>query len=126
MARPTQQEIEEWEARMSEPEEPDPDDFEVVLFDNEGNPVGTMPYAKAKAYFKKRGIDFDDELPNAGTNASGGNAAVSQGGNSGNSAPGAPVPPRTRATSRYFGKQSGGSASTAVDPGNLPPGSQPI
>lgn len=124
MARPTQQEIEEWEARMNEPEESDSDDFEVVLFDENGNPVGTMPYRKAKAYFKKRGIDFDDELPNA--NSATGNANNPTG-NSANPAQGSQQPssaPRARATARYFGKQ--GSASTAVDPGNLPPGSQPI
>jgi hypothetical protein len=122
MARPTQQEIDDWNARMSEPEEPDPDDFEVVLFDNDGNPVGTMPYAKAKAYFKKRGIDFDDDP--AAANAATGNAP--------NAAGGAAIPPQSasgarapRATSRYFGKQAGGNP-TAVDPNNLPAGSQPI
>jgi hypothetical protein len=124
MARPTEQEIQEWEARMSEPEETDSDDFEVILFDAEGNPVGTMPYHKAKAYFKKRGIDFDDELP--ATNANAGNAANPNSNAAGGMAPGAPSAPRARPTSRYFGKQSGASATTAVDPGNLPPGSQPI
>jgi hypothetical protein len=122
MARPTQQEIDDWNARMNEPED-DPDEFEVVLFDENGNPVGTMPFHKAKAYFKKRGIDFDDELPNAGTAATGGNAGNVAGGNQGNPAQGAPVPPRTRPTSRYFGKQG---QNTAVDPNNLPAGSQPI
>ena len=125
MARPTQQEIDDWEARMSEPEESDSDDFEVVLFDEQGNPVGTMPFHKAKAYFKKRGIDFDDELP---TNANAGNGANPAGTNSGqNSGPqNTSGAPRARATSRYFGKQSGASPTTAVDPNNLPPGSQPI
>jgi len=124
MARPTQQEIEEWEARMSEPEEPDPDDFEVVLFDENGNPVGTMPFHKAKAYFKKRGIDFDDGLSDA--NANTGNAANSAGVNSGQGTgpQNPPAAPRARTTSRYFGKP--GANPTAVDPNNLPPGSQPI
>ena len=125
MARPTPQEIEEWEARMNEPEESDTDDFEVILFDENGNPVGTMPFKKAKAYFRKRGIDLDDEPTTA--NAPGGNASAA----GGNAAPGGaaggsqlpPNAPRTRATARYFGKPSN---PTAVDPNNLPPGSQPI
>jgi hypothetical protein len=125
MARPTQQEIEEWEARMNEPETPDPDEFDVVLFDANGDPVGTMPFNKAKAYFKRRGIDLDDEQPNATANA--GNANPNSAANGGNANGGPQIPsgaPRARATAKYFGKQGG--ASTAVDPNNLPPGSQPI
>jgi hypothetical protein len=122
MAKPTQQEIDDWNARMSEPDEPDPDEFDVVLFDANGDPVGTMPYNKAKAYFKKRGIDLDDEQPNAAPNA--GNANPNSPAGGGNANGGSPIPPRTRATSRYFGKQGGGG--TTVDPNNLPPGSQPI
>jgi hypothetical protein len=121
MARPTQQEIDDWEARMSEPEESDSDDFEVVLFDENGNPVGTMPFHKAKAYFKKRGIDFDDAID---ANAASGSNTVPSGGSPASTPPGAQGAPRARATSRYFGKQGGGT--TAVDPGNLPPGANPI
>lgn len=107
MARPTQQEIDEWEARMNEPEEPDPDDFEVVLFDNEGNPVGTMPYAKAKAHFKRRGIDLDDPVDNSSTDP---NAAPSGAG------PAKPVAPR--ASNRYF---AGKGRQQPVAPNAAPP-----
>jgi hypothetical protein len=131
MARPTQQEIQEWEARMSEPEETDSDDFEVVLFDEQGNPVGTMPFAKAKVYFAKRGISFDDDGPgtgtptgtNAGTPANG--QSAQPGGNTG--APGSPVPPtasRARPSARYFGKGATGSAGTTADPNDPLSGQQ--
>lgn len=103
MARPTQKEIEEWEARMNEPDEPDPDDFEVVLFDENGNPVGTMPFARAKAYFAKRGIELDDPADSA----PGGN------GTDPNAAPSAPPVARSaRPSSRYFagkGARNGGT-----------------
>jgi hypothetical protein len=111
MARPTQQEIDDWNARMSEPEEADSDDFEVVLFDENGNPVGTMPYHKAKVYFKKRGIDFDES--DVGATTANGNAAANAGGNP---TSGPPVSSRTRATSRYFGKP--GAATPAQQPGD--------
>lgn len=103
MARPTQQEIEEWEARMNEPDEPDPDDFEVVLFDENGNPVGTMPFARAKPYFAKRGIDLDDP-----TDSASGNNGVDPNA-------GAPTPPMARAarpSSRYFAGKSARSGGT--------------
>lgn len=125
MAKPTPQEIQEWEARMSEPDEPDPDDFEVVLFDEQGNPVGTMPFGRAKAYFAKRGISFDDDVPGTGTGTPAGTNAgtpangqsAQSGGNTG--APGSPVPPsasRARPSARYFGKGATGSAGTTADP----------
>lgn len=131
MARPTQQEIQEWEARMSEPEETDSDDFEVVLFDEQGNPVGTMPFAKAKVYFAKRGISFDDDGPdpvsggNGVAGAQGANAGAPAGGNSG--APGSPVSPtapRARPSSRYFGKGATGGTGTTADPNDPLSGQQ--
>jgi hypothetical protein len=122
MARPTQQEIDEWEARMNEPEGPDPDDFEVVLFDENGSPVGTMPYAKAKAYFKKRGIDFD-ESPAGSPVAGNAGASANPAG-----ASGSPVSSNarsTRATARYFGKA--GSGTPVGDPGDpTNAGQQPV
>lgn len=114
MARPTQQEIDEWEARMNEPEEPDPDDFEVVLFDENGNPVGTMPFARAKAYFAKRGIDLDAPTDSA------------PGGNGTDPNAGAPTPPVARAprpSSRYFagkGSRTSGNPQPNAIPGNDP------
>jgi hypothetical protein len=119
MAKPTQQEIDEFNARMNEPDEPDPDDFEVVLFDEGGNPVGTMPFAKAKAYFRKRGIDLDDD---GSMSPAGGNAATPAG-NAGNGGqtPATPQAPSSRTTSKYFaGKSARGAAvqpaGTGIDP----------
>lgn len=116
MAKPTQQEIDEFNARMNEPDEPDPDDFEVVLFDEQGNPVGTMPYAKAKAYFRKRGIDLDDDGSVSPVNA---NAPASAGAGNAGQAPTAPAAPSPRTTSKYFagkGKATVQPAGTGIDP----------
>lgn len=121
MARPTQQEIEEWEARMSEPEDTDSDDFEVVLFDEQGNPVGTMPFNKAKAYFAKRGISFDDDAPAgdaAGIPPNGGKSANRATGNPAQGSQLPPSAPRTRTSSRYFGKNPG---IQQPSDGDLPP-----
>jgi hypothetical protein len=124
MARPTQQEIEEFEARMNEPEDTDSEDFEVVLFDENGNPVTTMPFSKAKAYFRRRGIELDDDGSMSGIDgadsASGGNSAATgksrgsasgqsgaQGAaNAGGTAQAAPAAPGTRTSSKYFAGRS--------------------
>lgn len=74
MARPTKEEIDAWNARMAEPEEEE-DDFEIVLFDDDGNPVTSMPYKRAKAHLKRRGIDLDDVID---TNANAANNAPTE------------------------------------------------
>lgn len=57
MARPTKEEIAEWEARMNEPEVPDDDMVIIELPD--GTKVHRQ-YSKVSAYLKKRGLDFDE------------------------------------------------------------------
>ena len=57
MARPTKEEIAEWEARMSEPEGTDDDMVIIELPD--GTKVHRQ-YSKVSAYLKKRGLDFDE------------------------------------------------------------------
>lgn len=137
MARPTQQEIDEFEARMNEPEDTDSEDFEVVLFDENGSPVGTMPFAKAKAYFRRRGIELDDDGSMSSINgadpASGGNGPAtgkSRGSASGQpgapatanpsgAAQAAPAAPGTRTTAKYFAGRSRAAvqpAGTGIDP----------
>jgi hypothetical protein len=56
MARPTQQEIDEWNARM---EEPDPDDDMVIIELPNGTKVHRK-YGQVKGYLKKQGLDLDD------------------------------------------------------------------
>lgn len=73
MPRPTQQEIDEFNARMNEPEGPDPDDFEIEIENPEGHRV-RLPYARGKSYLAEHfGIDIG-EPP-----ASGGQAGVDNG-----------------------------------------------
>lgn len=106
MAKPTKEEIDQWNARMAEPDEPDEEDFEVVLFSENGTPVGTMPYSKAKAHFRKHGIDLDDpaDIPAGNGTAQSGdaNSVQSPAGTAGAGA--APGTSRSRASSKYFGK----------------------
>jgi hypothetical protein len=147
MARPTQQEIDEFNARMNEPEDTDSEDFEVVLFDENGNPVTTMPFGKAKAYFRKRGIDLDDDgsmsdlnagTANGGNGTATGNSRNSTGGqpgaqgtaNAGGAAQAAPASPGTRTSSKYFAGRNRATvqpAGTGIDtqygdPAGNPPG----
>lgn len=56
MARPTQQEIDEWNARL---EEPDPDDDMVIIELPNGTKVHRK-YGQVKGYLKKQGLDLDD------------------------------------------------------------------
>lgn len=70
MARPTQQEIDEFNARMAEPEGPDEDDFDIEIFTPEGHGA-RLPYRKGRTYLAQHfGIDVGDIPPGAG--ASGG------------------------------------------------------
>lgn len=89
MARPTQQEIDEFNARMSEPDT-DEDDFEIEIFTPEGHGA-RLPYRKGRAYLSQHfGIDVGD-LPNAGGNPQQqGNTQGQQGKRGGNSANGNP------------------------------------
>ena len=61
MARPTQQEIDEWNARMNEPEESE-DDYEVWIKTPDGVEMA-VPYSKAKNYLGKFGISLDAPAP---------------------------------------------------------------
>lgn len=64
MARPTQQEIDEFNARMSEP---DPDDGVDCTIELPSGHKVTMPYKRVKGYLKRQGLDFDDvEIEAAG------------------------------------------------------------
>jgi hypothetical protein len=127
MARPTQQEIDEFNARMNEPEESDSDDFEVVLFDDSGNPVGTMPFAKAKSYFRKRGIDLDDDGTITDINADGGQSDSGQGNKpkGSNSGMAAPTAPATRTSSKYFAGKNARTATVQPAGTGIDPNSQP-
>ena len=124
MARPTQQEIDEWEARMAEPEDDSDDDFEVVLFDENGSPVGTMPFRKAKTYFSKRGIELGD-APNVDGGGAPGNAGpgTQNMGNSGGTPPGTPPASPTRTTSKYFAGR--GTRTQAIPADNGDPAGNP-
>lgn len=136
MVRPTQQEIDEWNARMAEPEE-DEDDYEVVLFDENGNPVTTMPFSRAKTYLAKRGIDLGDPIaesgagdPNAanpGKRGGAPNAPGAPGGAEGGVGGAAQGAPPARASSRYFGKQGRGATAPAAgaDPNYADPTGNP-
>ena len=129
MARPTQQEIDEWEARMAEPEDDSDDDFEVVLFDENGSPVGTMPFKKAKVYFAKRGIELDAPA-NADSGGASGNAGVN-GQNMGTNGAGpgmaqtAPTAPAPRTSSKYFAGRGTRAQATAAIPDNGDPAGNP-
>lgn len=74
MARPTQQEIDEFNARMEEPEDSD-DDFEIEIFTPEGHGA-RVPYRKGRTYLQQHfGIDVDslpkpDQQPGTSANAS--------------------------------------------------------
>lgn len=122
MARPTKQEIDEWNARMAEPEEDSDEDFEVVLFSEDGRPVGTMPYSKAKVHFKKHGIDLDDIAPAGDISSDNANPELGSVGGSaqpGNSAP------RARASQRYFAGRSAQPPEIGGAPGTIPPDGPP-
>lgn len=100
MARPTQQEIDEWNARMNEPEGSD-DDFEVEIYSPDGHGA-RLPYGKAKSYLQSNfGIDLD-EMEKPGGNGADPNADPNGAGNVAD-------PPGntggTRTTAKYFGKQ---------------------
>jgi len=56
MARPTQKEIDEWNARMNEP---DPDDDDVIVETPDGHKVH-MKYGRVKPWLARHGLDFDD------------------------------------------------------------------
>lgn len=90
MARPTQQEIDEFNARMSEPEDNADDDDMVIIELPDGRKVHRK-YSKVKDYLKKNGLDFDDveieEDPNPGEDPLKDN----------------PEPP-ARTSAKYFGK----------------------
>jgi hypothetical protein len=81
MPRPTQQEIDEWNARMNEPEESE-DDYEVWIKTPEGVEMA-VPYSRAKNYLGKYGISLDPVAspdPNPGENPESGNPQNSGGG----------------------------------------------
>lgn len=72
MARPTQQEIDEFNARMAEPEGVDEDDFEIEIFTPEGHGA-RLPYHKGRTYLAQHfGIDVGDIPPNAAQGGAGG------------------------------------------------------
>lgn len=97
MPRPTQQEIDEWNARMAEPED-SPEDFEVEIYSPDGHGA-RVPYSKARSYLQQNfGIDLDEMEkpadPNADPNAQ--NGIQDPAGN---------APGGTRPTQKYFGKK---------------------
>ncbi|HEX8762899.1 MAG TPA: hypothetical protein VF733_04035 [Candidatus Saccharimonadales bacterium] len=100
MARPTPEEIEEFNARMNEPDNNPDDDFEIEIFTPEGHGA-RLPYSRGKSYLQEHfGIDIGDPPsdPNAGNPA---NGAAANGEDPLNS----PNAPRPSTSSRYFGKR---------------------
>jgi hypothetical protein len=105
MARPTQQEIDEFNARMEEPED-NIDDFEIEIFSPEGHGA-RLPYSRGRAYLQQHfGIDLDEsptqtEPP---ANQPKGKKQNPADPNSPESENGDPVTP-LRTSQRYFGKR---------------------
>ncbi len=97
MARPSQKEIDDWNARMSEPED-NAEDFEVEIYSPDGHGA-RVPYSKARSYLQTNfGIDLDEIPKPDGTdpNADPNSQIQDPPGNGGGSRP----------TQKYFGKQN--------------------
>jgi hypothetical protein len=112
MPRPTQEEIDEFNARMNEPETPDVEDFEIEIFTPEGHGA-RLPYSKGRAYLQQHfGIDLDETPPATVESGKTGkrNTGKTQSTVDSNTleGDGQTVNPPTpiRATQRYFGRQS--------------------
>jgi hypothetical protein len=105
MARPTQQEIDEFNARMEEPED-NTDDFEIEIFSPEGHGA-RLPYSRGRAYLQEHfGIDLDPTPtdPANSTNPPKGKKQNPVDPNVAEGENGDPVTP-LRTSQRYFGKR---------------------
>jgi hypothetical protein len=95
MAKPTQQEIDEWNARMNEPED-DGDDFEVEIVNPDGH-AARVPYKKAKGYLQEHfGIDLELPAPEGDPNGIQDPAGNGQG----------PAPQQPGVAARHFGSKA--------------------
>jgi hypothetical protein len=113
MARPTQEEIDEFNRRMDEPDEDD--DFEIEISTPDGH-AARLPYKRGRSYLQQHfGIDLDPE-PNVATATTGtaktgrnkNNAQAPRGSNSSVAADGEDLESQqtdNRVSGRYFGRR---------------------